>query len=147
MSKNIAFRRIDVDQYDDEKFKEDQSEQADVGPDQQEVNDLLSSGKASSALKICLQNPPVGTKNDGIKEKSAMLVLRVLSSIKSGEIASAIDSLSLEEVDVLMKYIYKGFGMGLDGQQCASILTWHDKVLQKGGKGCIVRVLSDRKRL
>lgn len=147
MSKNIAFRRIDVDQYDEEKFKEDQTDHSDIGPDENEVNNLLVSGNATAALKVCLQSPPVRTKDEGIKEKSAMLVLRVLSSIKTGEIASAVDSLSFEDVDTLMKYIYKGFGMGLDGQQCGYLLSWHDKVLQKGGKGCIVRVLSDRKRL
>jgi len=147
MSKNIAFRRIDVDQYDDEKFKEDQTDHTDVGPDDQEVNNLLGAGKAPMALKVCLQNPPVRTKNEAMKEKCTLLVLRVLSSIKSGEINSALDSLSVEDVDVLMKYIYKGMGLGLDSQQCGYLLTWHDKALQKAGKGCIIRALSDRKRL
>jgi len=147
MSKNIAFRRIDVDQYDEEKFKEDQTDHADGGPDEQEVSNLLVSGNATQALKVCLQNPPVRTKNDGIKEKSAVLVVKVLSSIKTSEIPAALETLDMEDVDVLMKYIYKGFGLGLDGQQCGYLLTWHEKVLKKGGMGCIVRVLSDRKRL
>jgi len=147
MSKNIAFRRIDVDQYDEEKFKEDQMDQVDQGPDEQEVQNLLGAGNATEALKVCLQNPPVRTKNNGIKENSAALVLRVISSIKTGDISKAVDTLTMEDVDVLMKYIYKGFSLGLDGQQCGYLLTWHEKVLQKGGMGSIVRVLSDRKRL
>ena len=87
------------------------------------------------------------TKDDAQKEKAAHLVVKVLSSIKSSEVQSAVKQLEVEEVDVLMKYIYKGFSMGLDGQQCGTLLQWHGKALQEGGKGCIVRVLSDRKRL
>jgi len=40
MSKT-GFRRIDVDQYDEEKFKDDQLDQADTGPDEDSVNQLL----------------------------------------------------------------------------------------------------------
>jgi len=154
MAKNISskdaaagFRRLDVDQYDDNSFRDDVSDLTDEGPNESEVNNLLMSGKAAAALKVVLQNPPVQTKDDAQKEKAAHLVVKVLSSIKSSEVQSAVKQLEVEEVDVLMKYIYKGFSMGLDGQQCGTLLQWHGKALQEGGKGCIVRVLSDRKRL
>jgi len=154
MAKNISskdaaagFRRLDVDQYDDNSFIEDVSDLAEEGPNESEVNNLLMSGKAADALKVVLQNPPVQTKDDSQKEKATNLVVKVLSSIKSSEVQSAVQQLEVEEVDVLMKYIYKGFGMGLDGQQCGTLLQWHGKMVEKGGKGCIVRVLSDRKRL
>ncbi|CAK8674700.1 unnamed protein product [Clavelina lepadiformis] len=134
-------------QYDEEKFKDDQIEQDGGGPDEQEVSQLLLSGKNSPALKASLQNPPYRSKDASVKDSSTLLVIRVLSSIKSNEISNALNTLSADELDALMKYIYKGFSMGLDGQQCGYLLTWHEKVAAKGGMGCIIRVLSDRKRL
>ena len=146
MSKG-GFRRIDVDQYDEEKFKDDQVEQDERGPDEQEVSQHLMSGNNVQALKVCLQNAPYRSKDQSVKEKSTLLAVRVLSSMKTSEIAGAIQSLSVEDLDTLMKYIYKGFSLGLDGQQCGCLLSWHEKVAAKGGMGCIIRVLSDRKRL
>lgn len=48
MSKSVStgpkgFRRIDVDQYDEEKFNEDQLDLGDCGPDNQEVEQFLLS--------------------------------------------------------------------------------------------------------
>ena len=62
------------------------------------------------------------------QENATMLAVRVLSSMKTSEITGAIQPLDIEEIDTLMKYIYKGFSMGLDGQQCACLLAWHEKV-------------------
>nr|CAB3228129.1 SAGA-associated factor 29 homolog [Phallusia mammillata] len=142
-----GFRRIDVDQYDEEKFNEDQVDQNDSGPDNQEVNQLLLGGNNAQALRTCLASLPVRTKDIATKENATLLTIRVLSSIKAGDVASTIQSLNIEELDAIMKYIYKGFSMNLDGQQCACLLTWHEKVTAKGGMGCIIRVLADRKRL
>lgn len=146
MSKG-GFRRIDVDQYDDEKFNDDQVEQDERGPDEQEVSGYLMSGNNTQALKACLQSPPYQSKGSSVKESATHLVVRVLSSIKTSEIAGALQSLNIEELDVLMKYVYKGFALGLDGQQCGCLLSWHEKILAKGGMGTIIRVLADRKRL
>ena len=59
MAKNISskdaaagFRRLDVDQYDDNSFIEDVSDLAEEGPNESEVNNLLMSGKAADALKV-----------------------------------------------------------------------------------------------
>ena len=146
MSKS-TFRRIDVDQYDDEKFKDDLIEQDEKGPDEQEVNQHLMSGNNTQALKASLQTPPYQSKDSSIKESATQLVVRVISSMKTSEIAGALQSLNIEELDTLMKYIYKGFSLGLDGQQCGSLLSWHEKIVAKGGMGTIIRVLADRKRL
>ena len=145
MSKG-GFRRIDVDQYDEEKFNDDQLEQDASGPDEQQVNQFLLGGNNLDALKAALQNAPYRSKGNAAV-KATNLVVRVLSSVKSNEIPKTLDSLDIEESDTLMKYIYKGFSVGLDGQQCASLLAWHEKVVSKRGMGCIIRVLADRKRL
>ena len=145
MSKG-GFRRIDVDQYDEENFKDDQVEQNLAGPDEQQVSQYLLGGKNIEALKAALQNPPYRSK-DASANKAANLLVRVLSSVKTSDIPKSLESLSVEELDVLLKYIYKGFSLGLDGQQCASLLSWHEKIVAKGGMGSVIRVLTDRKRL
>lgn len=150
MSKSTSsrgFRKVDVDQYDEDKFKDDNDESSELGPDEQQVSSFLMSGKTLEALKCALNNPPVKTKNPAAKRSAAEMVMRVLSSMKSSEIQGAVQTLNADEIDILTKYIYKCFSLDLDGGSCATLLTWHEKVIAKGGVGCIMRVLTDRKRL
>lgn len=74
-----------------------------------------------------------------------MLTTRVLLSFKSSQIDEAVQSLEPELIDVLMKYIYKGFESPSEGSS-GNLLVWHEKVYNVGGVGCIVRVLADSKR-
>lgn len=48
-------------------------------------------------------------------------------------------------IDVLMKYIYRGFEIPSEGSS-GHLLQWHEKVFARGGIGCISRVLSDTHR-
>lgn len=151
MAKNTGasrFRKVDVDQFDEDKYKEDDdSEQTtDVGPNESEVNALLTQGKPQEALKIVLNNSPIGCKDQSVKDRAAQLVVRVLTSFKTGDIDPAIKSLDSKNLDILMKYIYKGFENPSEGSS-AALLTWHEKAFASGGLGSIVRVLTDRKRV
>lgn len=56
-----------------------------------------------------------------------MLVVRVLSSFKSSDIEKAVASLDRSGVDLLMKYIYRGFERPSDNSS-AVLLQWHEKV-------------------
>ena len=143
MSK-AGFRRIDVDQYDEENFKDEQVEQNAVGPDEAQVSQFLLGGNNIEALKTSLKSPPYRSKS---AEKALNLVIRVITSIKTNDIPKSLQSLSSEDLDTLLKYVYKGFSASLDGQQCACLLSWHEKIVAKGGMGCVIRVLTDRKRL
>ncbi|XP_058120473.1 actin-related protein 2/3 complex subunit 5-C [Anopheles ziemanni] len=152
MAKNTsssAFRKIDVDQYNEDNFKEDDADQASSGmivPDEAEINSLLNQGRNTDALKTVLQNAPLMCKNQQVKDNALNLTLRVLLSIKSSQIDAAIESLDDPELcDVLMKYIYRGFEIPSEGSS-GHLLTWHEKVFAKGGVGSIVRVLSDSAR-
>ncbi|CAD7079009.1 unnamed protein product [Hermetia illucens] len=150
MAKNTsssAFRKIDVDQYNEDNFREDELDSSgNVGPDESEITSLLNQGKHSEALLAVLQNAPLGCKNQQIKDNALNITLRVLLSIKSSQMEPIVDALEERDLlDVLMKYIYRGFEIPSEGSS-GHLLQWHEKAFAKGGVGCIVRVLSDTNR-
>lgn len=55
------------------------------------------------------------------------MVLRVLTSFKGSEIEPAVNSLDSNGIDLLMKYIYKGFEKPTENSS-AILLQWHEKV-------------------
>lgn len=81
-----------------------------------------------------------------VSQDSALnLTLRVLLAIKTSQIEEAVNALDRDLVDVLMKYIYRGFETPSEGSSC-HLLVWHEKAYALGGVGSIMRVLSDTKR-
>uniref|UniRef100_A0A8D2PUX3 Actin-related protein 2/3 complex subunit 5 n=11 Tax=Neoaves TaxID=3078114 RepID=A0A8D2PUX3_ZOSLA len=78
------------------------------------------------------------------QEQAQGTMLKVLTSFKSSEIEQAVNSLDRNGVDLLMKYIYKGFEKPTENSS-AILLQWHEKALAVGGLGSIVRVLTARK--
>lgn len=63
------------------------------------------------------------------QERAQGIVLKVLTSFKSSEIEQAVKSLDRNGVDLLMKYIYKGFEKPTENSS-AILLQWHEKVNQ-----------------
>ncbi|KAG5676354.1 hypothetical protein PVAND_006196 [Polypedilum vanderplanki] len=149
MAKNTsssAFRKIDVDQYNEDNFKDDEQENQPLGGiDEGEINQLLLKQKNNDALKKCLENAPIFSKNQQSKDQALQVILRVLLSIKPSQIDSAIEILDAELIDTLMKYIYRGFEFPNEGSS-GHLLQWHEKVFAKAGVGSIVRVLTDTAR-
>lgn len=85
-------------------------------------------------------------KNQAVKDAAHQLAMKVMSAFKSGDIERAVKSLERTELDMLMKYIYRGFDTPGENSS-AQLLVWHEKVFQVGGTGCILRVLTDKKRV
>ncbi|XP_043924079.1 actin-related protein 2/3 complex subunit 5-like protein isoform X2 [Protopterus annectens] len=96
------------------------------------------------AFHAALGNSPVNSKNQAVKERAQGIVLKVLTSFKSSEMEQAVKSLDRNGVDLLMKYIYKGFEKPTENSS-AVLLQWHEKALAVSGLGSIVRVLTARK--
>lgn len=57
------------------------------------------------------------------------MVLKVLTNFKSSEIEQAVQSLDKNGIDLLMKYIYKGFEKPTENSS-AVLLQWHEKVCE-----------------
>lgn len=144
---NSAFRRIDIDQYNEDNFKDDDAEiGVPTGADEKEVSNFLRQGRYSEALKAVLSNAPLGSSNQQTKDNALTLTLKVLLAIKSAQIEEAVATLTRNDIDILMKYIYRGFEYPSEGSS-GHLLLWHEKAYNIGGAGSIVRVLSDRKRV
>ncbi|XP_046845768.1 actin-related protein 2/3 complex subunit 5-A-like [Xenia sp. Carnegie-2017] len=144
-SLSTQFRKVDVDELDENLFQDEQGEDGtDSGPNESEVNSLILQKNNKDALKATLCNPPIASKNQAAKDKAFNLVMRVLQAFKSSEIDAGLKVLDKEEVDILMRYIYRGFAQASDSAS-AILLTWHEKVVAIGGIGTIVRVMTDRK--
>lgn len=159
MSKNTssnAFRRIDVDQFNEDNFKDEPevggapgegtaaSAQLDIGP----ITSLIQSGQQAEALKTILAQAPMGaSKAQEEKDAALQLVLKVLLSVKQqSQVETLVKSLDNDQRDTLMKYIYRGFETPSEGSS-AHLLLWHEKVFEVAGVGSIVRVLSDRTKV
>lgn len=152
MAKNTlssAFRKIDVDQYNEDNFKEDEQNELQSppeGPDETEVSQMLSQQKYADALRTVLISAPLGSKSQQIKENAFNITLKVLMAIKASQMDDIISTLDIDLLDVLMKYVYKGFEIPSEGSS-GHLLVWHEKVFGVAGVGSIVRVLTDSKRV
>ncbi|KAF6073951.1 actin related protein 2/3 complex subunit 5 [Phyllostomus discolor] len=89
----------------------------------------------TAALQAALKNPPINTKSQAVKDRAGSIVLKVLISFKANDIEKAVQSLDKNGVDLLMKYIYKGFESPSDNSS-AVLLQWHEKV-SRGPQVCV----------
>ena|SRR3989338_6395722 len=113
-------------------------------------------GNYGDGLKIGLDNPPIGCEDQAVKDRSFQLVWQCLNGIKAADIKKHVDSLSDDQANTLMKYIYRGMSFDESAgsedamaqrtraTQCAGLLTWHAAVLAKTGHGAIVRAIAQR---
>ncbi|XP_053138631.1 actin-related protein 2/3 complex subunit 5-like protein isoform X1 [Hemicordylus capensis] len=162
-SLSSRFRRLDIDQFDENRFveepdgaagapnaaagaeeEEDDEEGQPGAGGRPEVEAALRQGDMLRAFHVALQNSPGNTKNPAAKERAQEVVMKVLTAFKGSEIEQAVNSLDRNGIDLLMKYIYKGFEKPTDNSS-AILLQWHEKALAVGGLGSIVRVLTARK--
>ncbi|KAB7497615.1 Actin-related protein 2/3 complex subunit 5-like protein [Armadillidium vulgare] len=153
MAKNTfssEFRNIDVDQYNEDNYKDEDAADAQthIGIEESTIISLMNQGNHAEALKMLLQTAPMTSKgrNDQAKEAHLNLVLKVLLAVNKSQMDQIITVLDSTMLDVLMKYIYRGFERPSENSS-AILLQWHEKVYNVAGVGCIVRVLTDRKRV
>ncbi|KAL9710736.1 arp2/3 complex subunit [Leucoagaricus gongylophorus] len=153
---STSFRKIDIDQYDEEVLNDEDLYEVDSrDPDQvleearqrqAAVRSALAKNNTAEALEAILENAPYGPNVDEAKQITLTTLLTILNSTKAAEITPAIKSLSPDAQDTLMKYIYKGMAMPGWGDISGSVLLgWHEKLTEVTGVGSIVRAMTDRK--
>ncbi|KAF9264823.1 arp2/3 complex 16 kDa subunit [Marasmius fiardii PR-910] len=153
---DVAFRKIDIDAFDEEVLREsdlyeedprspaqalDEAKQKQVA-----VRSALARNDIVGALSLVLDNPPYGPNAEEAKNISLQTLLTILNTTKSTEVSNVVKSLSTDAQDILMKYLYKGMGMPGWGDISGSVLLgWHEKLTEVAGTGCIVRTMTDRR--
>ncbi|KFO34487.1 Actin-related protein 2/3 complex subunit 5 [Fukomys damarensis] len=105
---------------------------------------LPEARKHDSCSASSSENPPTNTKSQAVKDLAGSIVLKVLISFKANDIEKAVQSLDKSGVDLLNKYISKGFESSSDNSS-AMLLQWHEKALAARGIRSIVHVLTARK--
>lgn len=150
------FRKIDIDQFDEDVLQESELYEADPREPAQVVEEAkarqvavrsaLARSDVSGALNTVLESAPYGPNVDEAKDITLQTLLTILNSTKSTEIPLVIKGLSPDAQDTLMKYLYKGMGMPGWGDISGSVLLgWHEKLTEVAGVGCIVRTMTDRR--
>ncbi|RKP27637.1 ARP2/3 complex 16 kDa subunit (p16-Arc)-domain-containing protein [Syncephalis pseudoplumigaleata] len=171
----MAFRKIDVDSIEEDFFREADFLPADaafaLSPDEAQslaqttAGEPMSvpvccegspsyltflrafaSGDPKAALVKALTSPVYGSGEhlDAAKAIAGKTVIDILSATKSTEAASIVATLTSEQRDWLLKYLYRGFAHP-ESVNCATLLTWHEKLVEVAGSGAIIRVLTDRR--
>ncbi|XP_074113194.1 actin-related protein 2/3 complex, subunit 5 [Cotesia typhae] len=144
-----GFRKIDIDEFNENNFKEEEADASltgTTGPDENEISNLLSQGKHAEALISALKAAPLESKNQQVKDNARNVTQKILLSIKSNQMDDVIAQLDRELMDVLMKYIYRGFEIP-SKDSSSHLLLWHEKVYNISGIGSIIRVFTDSKRV
>lgn len=139
-----SFRRLDVDQFDEDALRPQDIAAVDhKTPDvalskaqqkQTAVRSRVSAGDITGALAALLEDVPFGAANDAARNITFGLLLEILNATRVADIAGAVRGLDLLQRDTLMKYLYKGLALGgtsngaSQGINCAVLLSWHEKV-------------------
>ncbi|EJT97198.1 arp2/3 complex 16 kda subunit [Dacryopinax primogenitus] len=149
------FRRINIDQYDEdvllpsELYDPDPRSPAQVQADAQQrsssVQGSLSRGDVAGALVTVLDRPAYGEGVDEAKAQTLSTLLLILNSTKTSDIPTLVRALSEEQQDTLMKYLYKGMASLGEEVNGSVLLGWHERLTEVAGVGCIVRVMTDRR--
>ncbi|KAH8548141.1 actin-related protein 2/3 complex subunit 5 [Umbelopsis sp. PMI_123] len=152
----MAFRRIDIDQYDEDIYSEDEIlADAQSGRSVDEINsivdaratdvrNLLTRGNNTDALTKSLEDPPYGRNLENAKAKNIKTVIDVLNQFRANDIPTAIKGLNVDQQDVLMKYLYAALAKP-EQFNSGMILSWHEKLTEVTGPGSIVRVMTDKR--
>lgn len=120
----------------------DSQYQAAIEERARKVQELVAQKKVVDAILLSLNDPPVYSKNEAIKQANAQVVFGGMNACSKSDIKKVIEVIPSEAEDILMKYLYRGLGTP---QSNGLLLEWHAQLYAKAGHGCIIRALTDRK--
>ncbi|KAI7852407.1 actin-related protein 2/3 complex subunit 5 [Circinella umbellata] len=144
------WRTIDIDQYDEDAYTEDEilaEFESGISPQEADsaaqtrstdVRNFLTKGDLNNALLRALEDPPYGRQLAQAKQTSTQTLLEVLNLFRADDITNIISTLSIDQKDLLMKYLYAGL---------AKPELYNSGLVDAAGTGCIVRVMSDKRTI
>lgn len=146
------WRRIDIDAFDSESrlSLEDLRPEIPAVPFQQveakcqQIRGLISQGGFDDAIAYLVEDPPFGADQAG-KNMYNNAVIEVLTSVRQSEVSKIIKELSIDQQDVLVKYLYQAMASKEGQRQSGVLLGWLGKTVEIAGTGPINRYLSDRR--
>ncbi|KAG0145206.1 hypothetical protein CROQUDRAFT_723596 [Cronartium quercuum f. sp. fusiforme G11] len=159
---DAAYRKIDIDLYDQDALTEHELYEHDPrSPDQmlsdaqvktQQARSFLTRADVPAVLKLLLTSPPYGPPSPALQSAQALTLqtlLDTLASTRTSDIPTVLASLDSDQLDWLMKYVYKAMSLITTDPNTPSavLLNWHEKLTELGGTGSIVRVMTDRRRV
>lgn len=113
-----------------------------------QIRSNLSSGQFQQALSLALDNVPY-VADLSTKELHSKTVFEVLCSIRNNnnlnDLTGFVKSLSSEQQDVLVKYLYNNMSSPYGQKQGGLLLNWFEKTIEVTGVGSISRYLTDRR--
>eukprot|EP00008_Paramoeba_atlantica_P015570 CAMPEP_0201474972 /NCGR_PEP_ID=MMETSP0151_2-20130828/462_1 /ASSEMBLY_ACC=CAM_ASM_000257 /TAXON_ID=200890 /ORGANISM="Paramoeba atlantica, Strain 621/1 / CCAP 1560/9" /LENGTH=121 /DNA_ID=CAMNT_0047854943 /DNA_START=103 /DNA_END=468 /DNA_ORIENTATION=- len=105
-----------------------------------QTHDCIGQGNFPKALEVLLGNPPYYS-DQGTKDSHADLFMEVVSRVKESDIKKIVEGMNPDQLDVLMKYVYRGMERKPGSSQ--ALLKYHETIRDKAGQGPIVRALTE----
>ncbi|KAI0776625.1 ARP2/3 complex 16 kDa subunit (p16-Arc)-domain-containing protein [Trametes elegans] len=148
---DVSFRKIDIDQYDEDALLDTELYDADPRDPSQALNDVkqkaaavrgsLAKGDVVGALTLVLEDAPYGPNVEEAKNQNLQTLVSILNSTKAAEITGVVKALSTDAQDTLMKYLYKGMALPGWGEVSGSVLLgWHEKLTEVAGTESLTHV-------
>ena len=113
------------------------------------IDSLIASKDYRKAFETLLDEPPVTSKDQTVKDGHGDLILKVFDSMPESTVLKVVDSLTAEDRGFLLKYVFKFMKnestTGSRNINYTLMLKLHAKLVEMDGIGSIVRVMADRK--
>ncbi|KAJ3398568.1 hypothetical protein HDV05_002420, partial [Chytridiales sp. JEL 0842] len=91
-----------------------------------DVRNFLTRGDIARAVSRALEEPPAGRDPQHLKDRNVQVVVDALSAAKASDIPSLVKALPPAQLDVLMKFIYRGMASP-ELYNPSILLAWHEK--------------------
>ncbi|KAI9013834.1 actin-related protein 2/3 complex subunit 5 [Phycomyces nitens] len=139
----MSWRKIDIDQFDEDTYTQDEflaefesplpadQVNATIQARTTDIRNLLTRGDQNAALSLALVDPPYGRHLGVAKNMATQTVVDVLTQFRATDITPFINSISQDEQDILMKYLFAGMAK--------------PELTEIAGTGSIVRVMTDKR--
>ncbi|KAG0673346.1 hypothetical protein C6P42_002862, partial [Pichia californica] len=148
------WRRIDIDQYDpDSQYIPDDLPESKPNTSLSDIQALTQTLRASiqrmsisEAFNTAIEYAPYGA-NEDVRVAYLKSIFEIFISVKTNDIPTIIKQLSLDNLDIIVKFLYTLMSKDWAMKQSGLLLVWLDKIVEQVGEGPIIRYMSDPYKL